>query len=74
MVIEGQFIKARYDTEAGRNNNRVTVELHMSDSELVKLQNGLANLRMDMVQMVINSSAVAVADPNDTPTTSTESW
>lgn len=74
MVIEGQFIKARYDDEAGRNNNRVTVELHMSDSELVKLQNGLANLRMDMVQMVINSSAVAVADPNDTPTTSTESW
>jgi hypothetical protein len=74
MVIEGQFIKARYDAEAGRNNNRVTVELHLSDSELVKLQNGLANRRMDMVQMVINSSAVAVAGPNDTPTTSTESW
>lgn len=74
MVIEGEFVRARYEPEADRLQNRVTLELRLSDEELVKLQNGLAARRMDTIQMVINSSAVAVADPNDTPSTSTESW
>lgn len=75
MVIEGEFVMAVYGSEEGRNVNRVEVRLRLSDAELTKLQNGLANRRMDTIQMVINSSAeVAVADPNDTPATSAESW
>ncbi len=74
MVVEGQFISAEYDA-AKRTGTVVTVKMTLDHAELLKLQNGLMSRRMDTIQMVINSAAVAVADTKDTPSTpTTESW
>lgn len=73
MVIEGLFERAVYGP-AKNNRTSVTVHMELNNAELAKLQSGLACRRMDLIQMVINSSAVVAVNPGDTPTTSTESW
>jgi hypothetical protein len=76
MVVEGQFIKAEFDKPALRGKTTVTVTMILDKDELQNLRDGLMSRRMDTIQMVISSTAVAaVTDSKDTPSTpTTESW
>lgn len=73
MVIEGVFSRADY-TALGNHSTLVKMELMMTNTQLNKLQNALMNRRRNEIQLVVNSAEVDVADTDDTPKTTTESW
>jgi len=75
MVIEGIFHRARYAEAFGEADENVILEIYMTKAERENLQNALMNRRMDVIQMVINSAAVAkTPTTTDTPNTTIESW